>query len=101
MDFLKSNSDYAFKKKELASILRVKSKNYPQFRNELKSLKQDGLITKVHGGRFIYTSPESYLIGNLSISKTGKGFVDSKNKSAFVGSGHFHGALHGDSKNYL
>ena len=97
MDFLKSNSDYAFKKKEIASSLRIKSKNYPQFRNELKSLNKDGLITKVHGGRFIYTYPESYLLGNLSISKTGRGFVDGESKSAFVGSGHFYGALHGDS----
>jgi len=94
---LKSNSDYAFKKKELASILRVKSKHYPQFRNELKSLNKLGSITKVHGGRFIYTSPESYLIGNLSISKSGKGFVDGEEKSAFVGSGQFGGALHGDT----
>ena len=72
---MKSNSDYAFKKKELASTLRVKSKHYPQFRNELKSLNKSGSITKVHGGRFIYTSLESYLIGNLSILKSGISYV--------------------------
>ena len=96
LNYLQNNSNHAFKKKEIANNLCIKSKYYPQFRNDLKSLTKNGLITKIHGGRFIYISNKIYLIGILSINRSGLGFVDSKNKSVFVGSGLFSGAMHGD-----
>ena len=80
LNYLQNNSNHAFKKKEIANNLCIKSKYYPQFRNDLKSLTKNGLITKIHGGRFIYTSIGIYLIGILSINRSGLGFVNSKNK---------------------
>ncbi len=42
------------------------------------------------------TPPGLFIIGKLELIKSGKGFIFEDNKKISVGSGHFHGALHGD-----
>jgi ribonuclease R len=42
------------------------------------------------------TQPGLFIIGKLELLKSGRGFVFDDKKKISVGSGHFHGALHGD-----
>ena len=81
---MKSNPASAYKKKELAGRLKINYKKYPQFRTTLKLLYQNGLITKVHGGRIMHTPPNTYITGKLAFQRSGRGMMFKNGKKIFI-----------------
>ena len=75
LNFVRTTADRPLKIKELAKAMRVPSAAYPSFRTEVKRLLASGKLVAIKPGRIGLPENLSLLVGTLSISKGGTGFL--------------------------
>ncbi|MBU2534469.1 MAG: hypothetical protein KKB37_17150, partial [Alphaproteobacteria bacterium] len=63
------------KMKEMAKALSIASRDYPAFRNIVKSLMQSGQLVKLKRGRIGLARELNLVVGKISITRGGTGFV--------------------------
>jgi ribonuclease R len=115
IQFLSSHSKSTFSSKQLAKRLRVKKKDFKDFRRFLRQLPRTGQIKEVQGGVFQWSESkkkrepktktayrhgeEARLEGVLQQYRGGFAFVlpsDKSKEDVFIPPGGMGGALHGD-----
>ena len=74
------------KAKELAKALKVPAKAYEAFQALLEALETDGKIYLVKGRRYAIPEKINLVVGRLTITRNGDGFVipDGKERDVFV-----------------
>lgn len=86
------------KGKELAKRLRVPNERYHAFRRLLKKLEREGKIYRVKGQRFALPKKINLVVGRLSITRRGDGFVlrEDGGQDLFVPRRSLESAMDGD-----
>ncbi len=75
LTFIKSKADHPMKVKELAKALNVPEPEYRKFRNVIKDLLLSGELVKLKRGRIGLASQMDIVVGKISVSRHGTGFV--------------------------
>ncbi|HKJ92094.1 MAG TPA: hypothetical protein VJ957_02945, partial [Longimicrobiales bacterium] len=99
VDYLRDHSDRPLKAKELAKGLRVQAADYPEFRDQLKRLEDDGVLYRVKAQRYAVPKKLNLVVGRLQTIRSGAGFVlpeDDPGPDVFVSSDKLASALDGD-----
>ncbi|MBN2227370.1 MAG: ribonuclease R [candidate division Zixibacteria bacterium] len=97
IDYLSYKAKRPLKIKELASELRISSKDYPSFRRLVKQLLDEGKLVNLRRGRIGVPSELNLVVGEISISKTGIGtLISESGESIVVPAPNLSTALDGD-----
>ncbi len=75
LGYIRQKSDHPMKMKELAKALSIPNPQYAQFRNIVKSLIDAGELVKLKRGRIGIAREMNMLVGTISITRGGTGFV--------------------------
>jgi len=75
MTFIRSQSHRPMKVKELAKALQIPQSEYHQFRNVVKELMISGELVKLKRNRIGLASQMDIMVGEISITRGGIGFV--------------------------
>lgn len=75
LDFIRRKSSHPMKMKELAKALSIPNRDYPEFRTAVKSLLDAGELVKLKRGRIGLAREMDMLVGPISITRGGTGFV--------------------------
>ncbi len=98
IDFLTTNKNHAYKKREISKALKIPPKEYPTFKRHLKTFVENGSLIKIRGGRYKYPDENSIFVGELYFNSKKNGIVKHpKFGSVNVGKGYLKGAISGDT----
>jgi len=75
LEFIREKSDHPMKMKEMAKALSIPNPQYPEFRQVVKSLLQSGELVKLKRGRIGLARELNLVVGKISITRGGTGFV--------------------------
>ncbi len=86
------------KAKELANRLDVPSRDYRAFKELLSEMVEEGSLYRVKGQRYAVPSKINLVVGRISLTRRGDGFVqpDEGGADLFVGSSLLESAMDGD-----
>jgi len=98
INFIKSKSDHPMKIKELAQVLDISASEYSKFRISVKELINSGELVKLKRGRIGPADHLNVLVGKISISRKGTGFVEREGEEVdiLIPQNGLHTALDGD-----
>jgi len=84
--------------RELSRNMGINTADYPAFRRMVKDAVSSGLLARLRGGRLAVETKQNLIIGKLTVSKAGHGFVIPHNKTGeiFISPRDMGGALHGE-----
>lgn len=75
LDLIRQKVPHPMKMKELAKFLEIKNPQYAQFRTKVKELLATGKLVKLKRGRIGVAESLSVLVGKISITRSGVGFL--------------------------
>jgi ribonuclease R len=75
LDYIRAEVDRPLRIKELARACRIEENAYPAFRRVVKSLIESGELVRLKGGRIGLAKDLNVVIGTISITRKGLGFV--------------------------
>jgi len=103
IEIISNSEKRPLRKREISRILRINEKEYRKFRNELKKLIDEGIISKTRKGGYFLISSKEKKIGDLSLTIHGYGFVSFENSSEdiYINKKNLLGALDGDKVEIL
>lgn len=86
------------KAKELANRLDVPTRDYRAFKHMLSEMVEDGTLYRVKGQRYAIPAKINLVVGRISLTRRGDGFVqpDDGGADLFVGSSLLESAMDGD-----
>ncbi len=84
IDYLKYKAGRPLKIKELATELRIPSKEYPSFRSLVKSIIDSGKLVRLRRGKVGLPSEMNLIVGEIKISRSGYGAVKSETGEPIV-----------------
>lgn len=98
VEYIRKQSDHPMKVKELAKALGVAKADYNSFRSTLKSLLHSGQLLKLKRGRIGLASEMDVLVGEISITRSGVGFLlqEGDKEDILIPARHLLTALDGD-----
>lgn len=98
VDHLRASADRPLKAKELAQGLSVSNDDYPEFKELLQSLEEDGVLYRVKRQRYAVPDRINLMVGRLQTIRSGAGFVipEQGGEDLYVPSNQLESALDGD-----
>ncbi len=75
IDYLRDTAGRPLKAKELAQGLGIDSHDYPEFKEQLKRLEDEGLLYRVRRQRYAAPEKINLVVGRLQTIRSGAGFV--------------------------
>jgi len=99
IDYMKRRTYAPMRARALAKALGVAGERYPEFRQALRELHQQGLIVRQRGGRLGLAAPGDLVTGVLDVASGGFGFVtpEGGGTDIYISRGGLAGALDGDT----
>lgn len=95
--YLQTEARHPLKTKELAKALDVDQADYPEFRDFLTRLVDDGVLYRVKGQRYALPQKINLVVGQLQTIRSGAGFVNpEEGDDVFIPSNRLASALDGD-----
>jgi ribonuclease R len=98
VDFIRRKSSHPMKMRELAKALNISREEYPDFRSAVKALIDAGELVKLKRGRIGLAREMDMVVGPISISRGGIGFVEREGdaQDLLIPTHALHTALNGD-----
>lgn len=98
LDFLAKHPDKIYKPKELAKILHIPNARYQSFKLLIRTLSQQGEISRYKGNKFGSYQTSVTIEGKLHVKTQGYGFVirEDDEQDIFISQKNMGDALHGD-----
>lgn len=94
---LQSEARRPLKAKELANALKISQADYPEFKDVLSRLVDDGVLYRVKSQRYALPRRINLAVGPLQVIRSGAGFVETEEgPDVFVPASAFGSALDGD-----
>jgi ribonuclease R len=94
---LQSEAQRPLKAKELSKALGVGQADYPEFKDLLSRLVEDGVLYRVKSQRYALPRRINLAVGPLQVIRSGAGFVETEEgPDVFVPASAFESALDGD-----
>ena len=97
VEILSSQPSTKFKSKTIARTLKVSSDDYVDFRNFLRDLSRNDVITKTGTNAYQYREKPQLVVGKLSVKTQGYGFVQLEDREIFVSQRNMTTAIDGDT----
>jgi len=101
VDYLRSSARGPLKSKELARGLDVETDHYGAFQDLLGRLEREGQVYRVKGRRYAVPEKINLVVGRLSVTRKGDGFVApasprQSDQDLFIPAADLGSAMHGD-----
>ena len=97
LTFMREHSDRPMKVKELAKAYGLTRARYQEFRTIILELLHSGELVRLKGGRIGLAAEMNILVGPVSVTRMGVGFVPDEGESdVMIPASQMHTALHGD-----
>jgi ribonuclease R len=98
VEYLRTEAGRPLKAKELANGLGVTPDDYPEFKDQLQQLEDQGLLYRVQKQRYAAPKKLNLVVGRLQTIRSGAGFVgaDDGGTDVFIPSEGLASALDGD-----
>jgi ribonuclease R len=98
VDYLRNEAGRPLKAKELANSLGVAPDDYPEFKEQLRQLEEQGLLYRVEKQRYAAPKKLNLVVGRLQTIRSGAGFVsgDDGGSDVFIPAEGLASALDGD-----
>jgi ribonuclease R len=98
VDYLRNEAGRPLKAKELANGLGVAPDDYPEFKEQLRQLEEQGLLYRVEKQRYAAPKKLNLVVGRLQTIRSGAGFVsgDDGGSDVFIPAEGLASALDGD-----
>ncbi len=84
LQFIASPSYRPVKIRELSRLMSVPEKEYPEFRNLIKRMIAAGDLGRLRHGRVAPPNAQAPIVGQLSVTKSGRAFVQPDDESAEI-----------------
>jgi ribonuclease R len=95
---IRKQATHPMKTKELAKLLQIRSSEYAAFRNQVKQLIKEGKLVKLNRGQIGVAEELSVLVGKISITRSGVGFlIRENNEDVLIPEHGLSTALDGDT----
>jgi ribonuclease R len=98
IDTTRGDAYRPLRKKELARAMGIPKQMYDHFRQTLRELEREGALCRIKGGRYTATKETEIVAGQLSVTRSGNGFLacDAGGPDVYVRAMNLGTALHGD-----
>jgi ribonuclease R len=98
LEYIKAPRYQPIKRRQLAKKLEVRDSDYPEFRQTIRGLLEQGSIVKLKGGRLGIPKETIQIIGKMFATRAGFGFVtpEEGGEEIFISQRGMGSAVHGD-----
>ncbi|HKJ66701.1 MAG TPA: ribonuclease R [bacterium] len=97
LHFLKNHPKNTYKQKTLSKAIHIPKQNYPEFKDILRQMSDQGEIERFKSNRYSYPQEKRIVTGDLSITSKGFGFVLMDNeRDIFISYDNLANSMDGD-----